>query len=52
MIQQLVIYSIDGKPISIPIKITDSFRFTKRSMYEDEPKPVKKNLFSRIFKRG
>jgi hypothetical protein len=47
-----VIYTIDDKAISLPIEITDSFRFTKRSMYEDEPKPVKKNLFNRIFKRG
>jgi hypothetical protein len=43
-----VIYTIDGKAISLPIEITDSFRFTKRSMYEDEPKPAKKSLFSRI----
>jgi hypothetical protein len=45
-----VIYTIDGKAISLPIEITDSFRFTKRSMYEDEPKPLKKGLFSRLFK--
>lgn len=45
-----VIYTIDGKPISLPIEITDSFRFTKRSMYEGGSKPVKKSLFSRMFK--
>jgi hypothetical protein len=45
-----VIYTIDGKPINIPIEITASFRFTKRTMHEDEPKPPKKGLFSRIFK--
>jgi hypothetical protein len=45
-----VIHTIDGKAISLPIEITDSFRFTKRSMYEDEPKPLKKGLFSRLFK--
>jgi hypothetical protein len=45
-----VIYTIDGKAISLPIEITDSFRFTKRSMCEDEPKPLKKGLFSRLFK--
>ena len=50
-----VIYTIDGKAISLPIEITDSFRFTKRSMYENEPKPAKKSLFSlivRILIRG
>jgi hypothetical protein len=45
-----VIYTTDGEAISLPIEITDSFRFTKRSMCEDEPKPPKKGLFSRIFK--
>jgi hypothetical protein len=42
------IYTLNGKPINLPIEITDSFRFTKGSMYEDEPKPAKKSLFSRI----
>jgi hypothetical protein len=45
-----IIYTIDGKPINIPIVITDNFRFTKRSMYEDEPKSVKRSLFSKTIK--
>jgi hypothetical protein len=45
-----VIFTLEGKPVSIPIEITDSFRFTKNSMYEDEdePKSVKKSLFSKL----
>jgi hypothetical protein len=45
-----IIYASNGTPMSLPIEITDGFRFTRRSMYEDEPKPPKKGLFSRIFK--
>jgi hypothetical protein len=45
-----IIYTIEGKPINIPIVITDNFRFTRRSMNEVEAKPPKKDLFSRIFK--
>ena len=41
-----VIFTLEGKPVSIPIVITDSFRFTKRSIYEDEPK--KKSLTSKV----
>jgi hypothetical protein len=43
-----VIFTLEGKPVSIPIEITDSFRFTKTSMYEDKPKSVKKSLFSKL----
>jgi hypothetical protein len=46
-----LVRDLDSK-IKLPIQITDSFRFTKRSIYEDEPKPVKKSLLSRLLGRG